>query len=110
MKKDFKDELINLFGSDYILSSDFHKKVLNAIYLHNNFSSNKYVSANQIGHYLFLQEKKVIKDLREYDNFKRKVRYIFNQLEKINLIIRPFGKKPQFEINKNFSKPDSIFN
>jgi ATP-dependent DNA helicase RecG len=110
IKKDFRDELIKLFGGEYVLTSDAYKKVLNAIYLHNNFSKNKYVSASLISQYLFFQENKIIKDIKDYDNFKRQIRYIFNQLENKKFIIRPFEGKPQFEINTNFTKPDLIFN
>ncbi len=113
----FYDELKNIYGDGEwsMLGSDY-VDVLNAIYVHNKFGGrDMVVSASSIGTYLYSKLYKNI-NLNEFENFKRKIRNIFNRLEDKKFITRKDGKtksdkgKPDFEINVNFQKNNSLLN
>ena len=84
--------------------------------MHNQYAdTNIIVSANSIGRFIYLNRKGKIIDVNGYENFKRKVRNIFNQLERKGFIIRKDGKakenggKPDFKINVNFKPSPTLF-
>ncbi len=62
-------------------------------YQHNQYSHSPTISANRVGTFLYLKKNSPTIDL---DNFKRKVRYIFNRLEEKNFIVRQNGHNPEF--------------
>ncbi len=105
-KQNFNTELIDLFGDSYKALPNDYKDCLKLIFKINTFSKSKSVSASQIGNILFLQKNQKITDIKLFDNYKRKIRNIFNKLEEKNLIIKHPDKK--YLINKHFSKP-SLF-
>lgn len=116
MKTDFTPELDMILGISWNTLKSDYKEVLNAIYWHNTYSiQTESVSANSIGAFIYLKINKIIKDLSEYENFKRKIRGIFNQLENKGFIIRKDGKtkeeggKPDFKINDLYEKPNTLF-
>jgi ATP-dependent DNA helicase RecG len=111
MKNDFSNELLSLFGTEWVALKDDYKEVLLAIYHYNEFAApTEIVSANGIGTYLYLIKYRKTSDISHFENFKRRIRNIFNQLENKNFIVRKDGKtkeaggKPNFEINKLFKK------
>jgi ATP-dependent DNA helicase RecG len=115
-KSDFSLELDALLGSSWNTLKSDYKEVLNAIYWHNTYSSDsESVSANSIGAFIYLKINKQIRDFADYENFKRKIRGIFNQLEAKAFIVRKDGKvkeeggKPNFKINEKFEKEDNLF-
>lgn len=115
-KSDFSPELDSLFGNTWNTLKSDYKEVLNAIFWHNAYSSeSELVSANSIGAFIYLKINKQIRDITEYDNFKRKIRGVFNQLEAKGFIVRKDGKskenggKPDFKINEHFEKEDNLF-
>ena len=115
IKKDFSDELKAIFGNWHLLKSDY-QEVLNAIYWHNEFAINtEIVSANSIGTFVYVNHHNNIVDLNSYENFKRKIRNIFNQLENKGFIVRKDGKtkdeggKPDFIINTKFNEEPNLF-
>lgn len=115
IKKDFSDELKAIFGNWHSLKSDY-QEVLNAIYWHNEFATKaEIISANSIGTFLYLNHRNNILDLNDYENFKRKIRNIFNQLENKGFIVRKDGKtkeeggKPDFIINTKFNEEPNLF-
>ncbi len=96
-QSDFSSPLRDMFGTVYDdLSSDY-QDVLQAIYQHNQYSTSPTISANRTASFLYLKKNAPAIDL---DNFKRKVRYIFNRLEEQNFIVRQDGRKPEFVLNK----------
>lgn len=101
-KNDFTEELSELFGEDYDVLTNDYKKILNAIYLFDSYSRQKVISANLIGNFIYHKEHIVIRDLKAYENYKRKVRNIFNKLEEKEFINRSKDGKPQFIINKSY--------
>jgi sugar-specific transcriptional regulator TrmB len=116
IKDDFSTELDVLLGSSWQTLKSEYKQVLNAIYWHNAYSfESESVSANSIGAFIYLKINKQIRDITEYDNFKRKIRGVFNQLEAKGFIVRKDGKskemggKPDFKINEHFERENTLF-
>ncbi|MEI6555367.1 MAG: RNA-binding domain-containing protein [Paludibacter sp.] len=116
IKDDFSKELDSTFGNSWNTLKSDYKEVLNAIYWHNTYSfESESVSANSIGAFIYLKINKQVRDISDYENFKRKIRGIFNQLENKGFIIRKDGKtkfesgKPDFKINNSYAKPNTLF-
>lgn len=105
---DFREELKKLFGNEFEEMKSDYKEILNLIYEANNFSEQKYLSANQIGNLLWLRQGK--EDVIEgFEDFKRKVRYIVSKLEKSSFITR-VSSSPQYAINTTFKNGDLFRN
>lgn len=101
-KNDFNEELLQLFGDAFLELGSEYQQVLGAIYQANNFSEDKYPSANKIGDTLWqLQGKKHI--LEGFENHKRKVRYMVSRLEKSTFILK-IADKPNYAINAASAK------
>ena len=101
---DFTEPLRERFGADYDdLNSDY-KDVLQVIYQHNQYSAQQTISANRAGKFLYLKKNARIVDIGAFDDFKRRVRNIFNRLEKKGFIVRKDGKKPEFVLNEPFKE------
>ncbi len=116
MRTDFSEELIKIYDRDWNYLKTDYQNVLQAIYQHNTFGfSSEIVSANSIGTYLFYKKESKVLNIQEFDNFKRKIRNIFNQLEVKKFIIRKSGKtkeeggKPDFVINNNYQPTNMLF-
>lgn len=112
-KTDFSEELKNIFGKEWNFLKPDYQDVLQAIYSHNEFANqSQMVSANSIGTFVYTKNKHKIIDLKDYENFKRKIRNVFNKLENKGFITRKDGKnkgKPDFEINKKFGLENKLF-
>lgn len=112
IQKNFGNTLKKYFGPDWdsiSLKQDYYD-VLNAIYWHNEYGEKTaLVSANSIGEFLYFSKYRKITQQNEFENYKRKIRNIFNQLEAKKFIVRRDGKtkeeggRPDFEINKNYT-------
>jgi predicted HTH transcriptional regulator len=87
LKKNFHFELIELFGEEFTELKLDIKELLNAIYIHKNYSVNNKLSANLIGNYLYLNKYGKEIELKQFDTFKRKIRNQFNTLEKSKFLI-----------------------
>lgn len=112
-KTEFSQELFDIFGNHYDILSNDYKEVLNTIYLHNNFSRTKTVTAYSISAYLYLKKNIVVKDEKDYQNYKRKVRTIFNKLEGKGFIVnlnKDQFYKPGYLINEHFSTKQDVLN
>lgn len=109
VQTDFTKQLRQLFGKGYDDLKNDYKDVLQAIYQHNNYSLQQVVSAKATGNFLYLRQYPVVTDIRDYDNFRRRVRNIFNQLEKKGFITRQDGKKPEYILNPNYERKPSLF-
>lgn len=106
-KKDFITELRNLFGLDFDVLTKEGKEVLTSIYEFNNYSKEKYPSANLIGNTLWAKAGNE-NVLNGFEDFKRRVRKIVNQMEKRGIIKR-VNNKALYEINSAFVKRPSLF-
>ena len=100
-KQNFNSELTSTFGNSYISLSNDYKECLKIIYKINTYSKVKSVSASQVGNILYLNQYQKILDIKSFDNFKRKIRNIFNKLEQGGFIVK-LNKK--YLINKEYKK------
>jgi ATP-dependent DNA helicase RecG len=103
---DFTEQLESIFKYYFTTLKPDYKEILNLIYEANNFSKEKYLSANQIGNLLWVRQGKE-NIIEGFEDFKRKVRYIVSRLEKNDFIIR-VSAYPQYSVNTNF-KDVSLF-
>lgn len=108
VQTDFTNQLRDVFGKSYDDLKNDYKDVLQAIYQHNNYSLKRVVSATSIGTFLYMKQARVITDIRDFENFKRRVRNIFNQLEKKGFIVRQ-DKKPDYLLNSAYERKPSLF-
>jgi len=106
-RRDFNIELESIFGKNFALLKPESKEILNILYESNNFSKNKFLSANQIGNNLWLRRgnENVING---FEDFKRQVRHNVSQLEKYSYIER-VSSNPQYAINTKFSAKEELF-
>jgi len=96
-KKDFILELRKLFGADFDALSKEGREVLTCIFEFNNYSKERYPSANIIGNTLWAKAGNA-NVLNGYEDFKRRVRKIVNQMEKRSILTRA-EDKPFYKIN-----------
>lgn len=108
-KREFSTELRLIFGGAYDSLNNNLKSILESIYQHNEFSLATVISASLIGNYLYLRDNKNVIDIKAFDAFKRKVRSAINKLEKAGFITRKSEGKPNYEINTNYKRVNSIF-
>lgn len=108
LKSDFHTELRAVFGGDYDNLSEDYKKTLMTIYQSNNYGKGPGINAKQIAMRIFFKNNRFVSDVKEFDNFTRKIRYIINNLEKRKFIIRK-DSKPQYLINSNYHRSFSLF-
>jgi len=118
LKNDFTDELSEIFGTKHfeILKPDY-KNVLNFLYWYNQYGEiQEKMSANNVGTLLYEIEnakntgknKDSKEEWRKIENFKRKIRLIFEKLEDKGYINRDTNNKA-FVINKNFKSSPTLF-
>lgn len=108
LQTDFTESLHGLFGADFDVLKNDYKDVLQVIYQHNQYSTQQTVSANRAGKFLYLKKHGRIVDIRLFNDFRRKVRYIFNRLEQRRFIVRKDGKKPEFVLNESYKDVQSL--
>ncbi|MBI3233810.1 MAG: hypothetical protein HYZ42_07175 [Bacteroidetes bacterium] len=88
-RNDFSNELRTIFGGVYDSLSNDTKEVLESIYHHSEFNSYSEISASLIGNYLYFKKNSSSNvNIKDFGNFKRKVRNIINKLEKNGFIKR----------------------
>lgn len=104
-KENFNTELIEIFGDSYINLNNDYKECLKTIFKINKYSKHKAVSASQIGNILYLNKYQKILEIRTFDNFKRKIRNIFNKLEQGKFIIKVSKK---YIINEKYIKNNGL--
>ncbi|MFH1861118.1 MAG: RNA-binding domain-containing protein [bacterium] len=102
VNREFSTEMRAIFGEEYDYLNNEIKTLLDVIHQHNEFSMVTEVSANLLGNYLYLRNKKTITDVKDYDIFKRKVRNQINKLEKKGYIVRKEPGKPNYLINSSY--------
>jgi len=107
MKENFNSELINIFGEAYKTLPRDYKDCLKIIYKINTYSKNSQISASQVGNILYIDRFQKVTDLKAFDNFKRKIRNVFNKLTGHNFIIEERkGRYRNYLINKNRPKKE----
>lgn len=100
MRDDYVTELRAIFGGEFDNISELSKQTLSLIYQVNNYSKNKSVSATQAGRLLYYKMNLPLNDIKEFDNFKRKVYGIFKKLVS-NLFLITDNKNKNYYIIVN---------
>jgi len=109
-KFDFIDELRGIYGGAYDVLGIDYKDVLNVIYHFNEYGRNiKDINAAQVGDFLYFRKNQKIFDVKEYNDYKRKVRNIINNLTRKEFLEKSIGSRPSYIINKNFKRTNSLF-
>ncbi len=115
-KKNFYPELREFFGSRFDEIKPEQKEVLNAIYMHKNFSLKNKISANLISNFIYYKTDEGNLDLKKHDDFKRKVRYLFNKLEEAGFLTAIKGttlkgnkRTIDYELNHKLKEKKDLF-
>ncbi len=108
MKTNFNTELRAIFGAAYDNLTNEYKTCLRVIYQYNTYSKAKFASANMVSNTLYFRENDTISDFKKYDNFKRKVRNMINQLETKKFIIK-HNESSQYHLNREFNLIKTLF-
>lgn len=106
-KKSFYKELETHYGNSFLTLQQDYKDVLSFIYERNEYSLDKYPSANEIGSKIWIKKGNA-NILEGYEVYKRKVRNIVNKLEKSQFILRN-NNKPEYKINTNYKSEGGLF-
>ena len=106
MRDDYVPELRAIFGGDFDDIPELSKQILSLIYQVNNYSKSKSVSATQAGRLLYYKMNLPLNDIKEFDNFKRKVYGIFKKLVS-NLFLIADNKN--YYINIDYNRKSSLF-
>ena len=106
----FTDELRNIFGGAFDNLGSHYKDTLNAIFHLNEFGENvKNINAAQVGDFLFFRKNKKVENIKEYNDYKRKIRNIISNLTKNGFIIKSEGSRPSYSVNKDYKRKPSLF-
>jgi ATP-dependent DNA helicase RecG len=90
--KNYLPELRQQFGLKFDGLDDLHKQVLSIVYRHNHFSKKKLVSA-KVASFSLWYERGEAGDIEKFDAFYRKVRRVFNHLEKDGFVVQQHGTR-----------------
>jgi predicted HTH transcriptional regulator len=93
MNRGYVTELRALFGPGFDVLDALAKHVLGVVYRFNHFSKAKVVSAKQASYSLWYEGGGASGGIEQFDSFYRKVRYIFNKLEKGEFIQKKEGTR-----------------
>lgn len=81
VQRTYRKELRELFGTGLDALDDTAKDVLGVLFRHNRFAREKSVSAKQASFALWYYRGGAVGDIKQFDTFYRKIRYLFNRLE-----------------------------
>ena len=93
VRKDYVPELRRQFGLRFDGLDSLHKQVLSVVYRHNNYSQKRLVSAKAASFSLWHERAGSAGDIEQFDAFYRKVRYVFNQLQKDGFVEKTEGTR-----------------
>jgi ATP-dependent DNA helicase RecG len=93
MRRDYISELRETFGTGFDILSQQEKAVLSVVYRFNHYSKAKVVSAKQASFNLWYEGKGSSESIEEFDSFYRRVRRVFNKLEKGGFIEKNLGTR-----------------
>jgi hypothetical protein len=93
VRKDYVPELRQHFGLKFDGLDALHKQVLSMVYRYCHYSKRKCVSAKVASFNLWYERGGAAGDIEQFDAFYRKVRYVFNRLNKDGFVEKPDGKR-----------------
>jgi ATP-dependent DNA helicase RecG len=82
VQRSYGKELRDLFGTGLDSLDDTAKNVLGVLFRHSSHAHEKAVSAKQASFSLWYDRGGPAGDIKQFDTFYRKIRYLFNKLEK----------------------------
>ncbi len=82
VQRTYTRELRELFGDAFDQLDEMAKAALGVVYRHNQFSNIRHVSAKQTAFALWYEQGGVEKNIKEFDVFYRKLRKLFNKVER----------------------------
>ena len=107
---DFTNELRTIFGGAFDSLGVHYKDTLNTIHHFNEFGrNNRDINAAQIGDFLYFRKNQKVYDVKEYNDYKRKIRAIINNLTRKEFIIKSEGSRPSYTVNRDFEREPSLF-
>jgi ATP-dependent DNA helicase RecG len=93
VKRSYVKELRMLFGEGFDVLDATAKEVLGVVYRHNRYCRIKPVSAKQASFALWYEMGGLQGDIKEFDTFYRRIRNIFNKLEKADYVRKVEGTR-----------------
>jgi len=93
LRKDYVPELRRQFGLRFDGLDELHKQVLSVVYRYNNYSRKRLVSAKVASFSLWHERAGSSADIEQFDAFYRKVRYVFNRLQKDGFVEKAVGTR-----------------
>ncbi len=105
MKIDFKDDLIQFLGNDFLNFDSIVKQILNIIYRHTRYNLKGIKPASITPEIYFIEFGKIIEP-RTYETLGRKIRAICRNLEKHGILIRDLKGNYFLNLTKGISKSD----
>lgn len=110
VKLEFIDELRAIYGGDYDDLGVDYKDVLSVVYHFNKYGKNiKDINAAQVGDTLYFRRNQKILDVKEYNDFKRKIRRVINQLTTKEYLQKSADPRPGYIINEKYNRSPSFF-
>lgn len=91
VQRDYTRELRALFGGVFDELDETSKRALGVVYRHNRFCEIRQVSAKQTAFALWYERNAPEDDIREFDSFYRKMRNIFNKLQRSGFVEKVEG-------------------
>lgn len=88
VQRDYINELRALFADAFDGLDETTKGVLGVVYRHNHYCKEKSVSAKQAAFALWYERSGSTGDIQQFDTFYRKIRNIFNKLEKTGFVAK----------------------
>lgn len=101
VQRTYTRELRELFGDAFDELHETAKAALGVVYRHNQFSKIRHVSAKQTAFALWYEQGGIEKNIKEFDAFYRKLRNIFNKLERDGFVEKVDGTRG-YVLRRNF--------
>ena len=93
VRRSYGKELREIFGTGLDILENTAKDVLGVLYRHNRYSREKTISAKQACFTLWYDNGGPAGDIKQFDTFYRKIRYLFNKLEKGGFLTKVDGTR-----------------
>lgn len=93
VQRSYVRELRTMFGAAYDNLDATSQAALGVIYRHNHYCKEKGGSAKQVAFALWYERRSPEGDIKQFDTFYRKVRNIFNKLEKSGFVSKVAGTR-----------------
>lgn len=93
VQRTYTRELRELFGDAFNELDETARAALGVVYRHNQFSNIRHVSAKQTAFSLWYEQGGVENNIKEFDVFYRKLRNIFNKVERDGFVAKVDGTR-----------------